>query len=180
MTLLDMQLFAWLNAGIHTPHWHIAIAAFLSNWMPALLMLLLAGIAACRPAWRQTLWAALISLLLAWLMVRVFRAWLPMPRPAMLDLGVQWLTQGERPGFPSLHAAGAFAVAVSVLMTRGVYWGAVYVGGATAIALSRVYLGMHFPTDIIVGMLLGSVVALAVARTFARQQRAQRLRHAVP
>ena len=161
MTPLDLQLFAWLNAGPHTPEWLIAVAAFVSMWLPALLMLVLACMAARRPAWRQALWAALLSLLLAWLAVRVFRAWLPMPRPAALGLGIQWLVQGERPGFPSLHAAGAFAVAVSVLRWCGVRWGAGFLGGAAVIALSRVYLGLHFPADILVGALLGTAPALA-------------------
>jgi len=177
MTLLDLHLFAWLNAGPHTPHACIAFAAFISNGLPPLLMGLLAVVAAWRPAWRQTLWATLLSLLLVWLAVRVFRAWLPMPRPGSLDLGIQWLAQGERAGFPSLHAAGAFAVAISVLRSRGGRLGAFFMAAALAIALSRVYLGLHFPTDVIVGSLLGSLMALAVARGLTAQ-RARGLRRA--
>jgi len=178
MTLFDLQFFAWLNAGPQTPHWHIALAAFVSGWLPALLVLLLACVAARRPAWRQALWAALLSLVLVWLAVRVFRVWLPMPRPGSLDLGIQWLAQGDRPGFPSLHAAGAFAVAVSVLRRCGARWGAFYVGCATLIALSRVYLGMHFPTDIVVGALFGALAAWLVERGFVLLGRAHGLRRA--
>ncbi|MDM0046009.1 phosphatase PAP2 family protein [Variovorax dokdonensis] len=170
MTLLDIQLFVWLNAVPGTPAWRIALAAAISNWLPALLVLLLAAMAAGRPAWRRTLWAALVSLLIAWVSVRVFREYLPMPRPAALDIGTQWLPQGERPGFPSLHATGAFAVAVMVLRLHFDRWGAAYVVAAALVALSRVFLGLHFPTDIVVGAMLGALIALVVERALVARQ----------
>lgn len=166
MTNFDLELFAWLNAMPDTPPWRIALAAFISNWLPALLVLLLAAMAAVRPAWRRTLWAALVSLLMAWLAVRVFREWLPMPRPAALGLGTQWLPQGERPGFPSMHASGAFAVAVIVLRFHFNRLGAAFVAAAALVSLSRVYLGLHLPADIIVGAMLGTLLALIVERAF--------------
>lgn len=177
MTLFDIQMFAWLNAAQGTPRWQIALAAFISNWLPALLVLLLAAMAAVRPAWRRTLWAALVSLLVAWVSVRLFREWLPMPRPAALGIGMQWLPQGDRPGFPSLHATGAFAVAIMVLRHHFDRWGAGYVLAATFVALSRVYLGMHFPTDIIVGAMLGGLIGLLVERGWVLR-RARVLRQA--
>ena len=77
--------------------------------------------------------------------------------------------------FPSGHAAGSFAFSVflGVILVRAtpkdagasvrlLRWGSalLLLVGATAVGLSRIALGVHFPTDVLAGALLGSVVAL--------------------
>jgi undecaprenyl-diphosphatase len=76
------------------------------------------------------------------------------------------LVIGSRPGdasFPSGHAANAFAGA-SVLARRlraqRVLWWAL----ALVIAYSRVYLGVHYPLDVIAGALLGFVCGTVAGR----------------
>ena len=63
--------------------------------------------------------------------------------------------------FPSGHATTAFATAVvlGLWYPRGT---GVFVGLAVLVAISRVMLGAHFPSDALAGALLGSGVALAV------------------
>ena len=56
--------------------------------------------------------------------------------------------------FPSGHAAAAFAVAVS-LAGQGAGLGPLALVLATAIGISRIYLGAHYPLDVAVGALLG-------------------------
>ena len=94
-----------------------------------------------------------------------------MPRPAALELGIQWLPQGRRSGFPSLHASGSFAVAMVLLFERRDRWAALFVFAAAAIAWSRVYLGLHFPMDVLAGAVAGSLIALFVERFAFRRGR---------
>jgi undecaprenyl-diphosphatase len=67
--------------------------------------------------------------------------------------------------FPSGHAAGTFAFAVFVL-TLNRRAGAVLVPLATLIGLSRVALGVHYPSDVLAGAVLGSLMGWAAARFY--------------
>jgi membrane-associated phospholipid phosphatase len=62
--------------------------------------------------------------------------------------------------FPSAHATSSFAVATA--MTRVEPWGALAFALAIALALGRPYLGMHYPSDVLVGAVLGVLLGLVV------------------
>lgn len=63
--------------------------------------------------------------------------------------------------FPSGHSASAAAFVTGVaLESRG--WGAAVAPLATAVAVSRVYTGVHFPSDVLAGAALGMGAAYAV------------------
>ena len=87
------------------------------------------------------------------------------PRPCHLDQTVELLI--KRPSSyscPSTHTAWAFAAAASVWM----YFkkpGAVLLAVSALIGFSRMYLFVHFPTDVMFGAVLG--VALAVLTVWA-------------
>lgn len=62
---------------------------------------------------------------------------------------------------PSGHAATSFAGAIILgYLFRGVLPGLLAL--ATLVSVSRIYVGVHYPSDVLAGAALGSVVALAV------------------
>jgi undecaprenyl-diphosphatase len=67
------------------------------------------------------------------------------------------------PSFPSDHAVAAFAIAFAVVL-YGRRMGALFLAGATVIALSRVVVGVHYPGDVVAGALVGLACALVVVR----------------
>ena len=172
MLSLDHALFLGLNATPDTSPLVLLLARSASQGEAVGVVLLIAlGIATAPRQWRGTLLACLTALLLAWCAVRGFRLWIPFPRPAQLDMGTQWVVQGARPGFPSMHAATAFAFAGALslrcrwpLACAAYFWAAV-------VAWSRVCLGLHFPSDVGAGILTGLACAAAGAWLLPRQIR---------
>ncbi len=71
-------------------------------------------------------------------------------------------TRSHDPSFPSDHATAAFAIAFAVLaFSRPL--GGLFLAGASAIALSRVLVGLHYPGDVLGGAATGLLAALVVA-----------------
>jgi undecaprenyl-diphosphatase len=65
------------------------------------------------------------------------------------------------PSFPSGHAAGAFALAtLTALFWPRRRW--LPFSGAVLVAYSRVYLGQHYPSDVLAGAILGMATAATV------------------
>lgn len=164
MLPLDLALFQALNAGPETPAMVLWLARAASH-SEAIGMLVLLAISVKRqthPSGR-TLLLSLTALLMTWCFVRGIRMWAPFSRPAELGLGIQWVLQGHRPGFPSMHTATAFAMAGTLFCAgqRSTAW--VGLGYASIIAWSRLCLGLHFPSDVLAGALTGlACTAIAV------------------
>lgn len=73
--------------------------------------------------------------------------------------------------FTSSHATNHFAIAVFLILTLGriyrkIKWPLLF--WAATIALGQVYVGVHFPLDIIAGGLLGSLIGWGVAKIYHR------------
>ena len=88
-------------------------------------------------------------------------------RPCNVDTAVELLIKRPKGfSFPSGHSAAAFC-AVGVLYgakIKRIFWPALIL--ACLIAFSRLYLYVHFPTDVLAGALCGFFIGYGVFRTF--------------
>ena len=170
MTPLDTLLFLWINATADTPAWLFALARWVSTDLPALAVLALVPLVLFGRAARRQLLGVCLAMALAWLAVRGIRETVQVTRPFELGLGRQWLAHAASASFPSFHAAvaGAWAAGLAMFaLHRPRLWSALAGGVALTIAWSRVFLGLHFVSDIAVGLLLGTACALTARQGFA-------------
>ena len=80
--------------------------------------------------------------------------------------------------FPSGHTNAAFAFALAVCMTAPKRWMKVAaVCMAVVMGLSRLYVGVHYPTDVLVGAVIGALCAWAAWKAYQiyEDRRKQRL-----
>jgi len=74
---------------------------------------------------------------------------------------------GSGYSFTSSHASNHFSIAVALFLTVGVYWKWLRLPlllWASSIALAQVYVGVHYPADVLAGALLGGGIGLLVVR----------------
>lgn len=174
MTYLDTLLFLWINATADTPAWLLALGRWVSTDLPALAVMGLVPLLLFGPSGRRQFLGVCLAMVLAWLVVRGIRETVHVARPFELGLGGQWLAHAATASFPSFHAAvaGAWALALALFApSRPCRWLLVAGGVALAIAWSRVFLGLHFVSDIAVGLLLGAACAVTARQGLAWRAR---------
>ncbi|MDO6388760.1 phosphatase PAP2 family protein [Pontibacter sp. BT731] len=93
------------------------------------------------------------------------------PRPFVTHDTIEQLAEASSPSFPSGHTAYAFTAAVVlVLMFRNPALRSLIVTWALLVAYSRLALGVHYPSDVLGSMLLGSTADFLSTYTFRKHR----------
>ena len=138
--------------------WLDGVMVFLSTiGAGGFIWIVIATITAVFPARRAGAWRMVLAALVTWFIVDgLIKPIVDRPRPFEADPQIHLLDQ--RPvtaSFPSGHAATAVAGALAgtrLFPTLGwLMWPL-----AAAITLSRLYLGVHWPSDVIAGAIIGA------------------------
>lgn len=109
---------------------------------------------------RQVVAKTTIALLFAMLAAATIGALLPHERPFVAGVGYTFLPHAPDSSFPSDHGTAIFTFALAFLFWHRVWSGVLLMIVAAGIAWSRVYLGVHWPLDMVGGFLLGMVGCL--------------------
>ena len=163
---MDFTLYKLLNGfAFHHDGWE-DVARFLESVAPLLFAALLAVLFLARGKWhsrnaRHGVVAAALSAGLALTLAKVISDLVARPRPFVEHPHAAhlFIKHAADYGFPSDHASGAFAIAVALLL-RHRRAGLLALVMATLIGVGRVMIGVHYPTDILGGALLGTLCAL--------------------
>lgn len=103
----------------------------------------------------------LVALVISHLVVQLLKRTVGRPRPSQTLSARAAIAEPDRFSFPSGHAAAAMSIAVVYAVLFPTVAVPVILG-ATAVGLTRVFLGVHYPGDVIAGQVIAVVTALAV------------------
>lgn len=179
---MDLEVFQYINAHIANPHLDMLMAA-LSSWAVWWPLAVLAGVACLAfggfRGWAMVLAAGLAVGICDGLVCRNLKQFADRPRPHETMSGIRTIdlakstprvlavflplrekiSSVERPAvrgrsFPSSHAANCFALATVVFVFHR-RWGWLAFVPAALVAFSRLYVGVHWPTDVLAGAAIG-------------------------
>lgn len=177
----ERDFFLWMNNS-HTEFWDVFMTLFSGKliWLP--LVITLAGVLIYKTKWKEAIIVVLAMVLLATLCdqlsASVIKPFFSRFRPSHHPDFREWVVivdgyRGGRYGFISSHATNGFGMAVfTSLLFRYRYLTISIFAWAIINSYSRIYLGVHFISDIIGGMIVGSLLGFLVyyLYLFARQK----------
>jgi undecaprenyl-diphosphatase len=165
---VDFEIFKAINGyAAHNDVFEDFLRIF-STYAEVIFGVLLAGIFLAQGRWRSmkarhAVVAAALASIVALEVAHVISSFWDRPRPYEAHPGATHLfvSSSPDPSFPSDHATVAFAIAVSILLRKR-RLGLAVLGMAFVVGLSRVVVGVHYPTDVLAGAVIGSLAALLV------------------
>lgn len=124
--------------------------------------------------YRKTALFMIVSLILAYFITDlIVKPMVCRVRP-FEELGLEILIQKPTTSsFPSGHTASSFAAATYVYLVSRRY-GSVLLAFATMVGISRIYLLVHWPTDVFAGAVIGIACAYAVHRMLVYFERIEK------
>ena len=137
----------------------------------AALWFILAFVMTCSKNWRSTGIAVIVAVAMAYIVTDLLlKPLVDRPRPfEVLDLTLV-VDPPTTASFPSGHTASSLAAATCILL-KDRRAGIAAVAFACLVGLSRIHLGVHWPTDVIAGAVVGILCAFAATYIVGRLYR---------
>lgn len=160
---LDETALLWIQQWVRQDWLNPLVEVFTSLGNGGAVWIVLTVLLLCRKSTRRLGVASAIAMLLGLICTNlVLKNLFLRPRPYTVVEGlVPLLTSADPNSFPSGHTTAAFAAGIAWAGTsdkRAVKWIAVI--QAVCMGLSRLYVGVHYPSDVLAGMVIGTACAL--------------------
>jgi undecaprenyl-diphosphatase len=169
----DQHLFLFLNS-FHSPFWDtvMSIISYLPVWIPLYLTIITFLIIKYRRRVIAIVIVVALMITASDQLSNVIKNSVKRPRPChekVLEGKVHVVNGrcGGKYGFVSGHACNSFAVALlSLLLFRKRWFSISIVAWALLVGYSRIYLGVHYPGDVLFGSILGALCGWAAYLLF--------------
>ncbi len=179
---MDTALFYAVNHGLENPFFNIfmPLLSRYPNWIPIFLGIF--GYFIYRDKKRGIFFFLLVVVAVTasdFICSGVLKKIFATPRPCLSLPDVHLLAGCSNSGsFPSSHAANSAAIATMLgLYDRRFWWFGI--PAALLVCISRLYLGVHYPSDVAGGALVGAAVAYGVMRLSGMAEKNRPLRNNV-
>lgn len=152
----EFAVLDWMQANWRSPWLDVVVPFFSALWDWGIPWFLLTAVLLWYKPTRKVGWCVLCAIGLELLVVSLgCKPLFGRPRPCDINLAVDKLIPRPRSAsFPSGHTAQAFAVSGALYACRSKWFAPVAVI-SVLLALSRMYLYVHFPTDVAAGIWIG-------------------------
>ncbi len=162
---LDRGLLMWIQSIRQewmTPFWKAVTALGNAGWFWILLAIVLILVKKTQKTGVTVLLALIIGALVTNIIIKPSVARI---RPYEIIEGLERLIRAQKDfSFPSGHSCAAFAAAFVCWNMMPKRYGALFVILAVLIAGSRLYLGVHYPSDVLGGILIGIAAGWAAVK----------------
>jgi len=123
-----------------------------------------------KPNDKKSFLICLLTIPIALLIIRIIHLFYFEPRPFITLNFIPLVKEANNASFPSRHATISSVIAFSFLFFKS-KWSPVFLAAALWIGFSRIYVGVHYPLDILGGFIVGIIslmIALQIKRLLKR------------
>lgn len=163
---IEGPVLLWFQEAARRPGVNEAVSFFTHLGDGGMLWVLLCALLLLFPRTRRAGLAGAAALVFNLALVNLFlKPLVDRTRPWLMVEGLAALVyEGDPHSFPSGHTSASFACALAWWGTLPGRWRYAAVAAAVAMGLSRLYVGVHFPTDVLCGALAGAFCGWAAGR----------------
>ncbi len=168
----DIALLQWIHS--HPLPYSVPFLQVISDTttyvsIAMVLLVLIIALVKRSKTFRMQFFKLVTMLIIVLGVTQGLKALIQRERPFITYPSIEKLSSGGDSSFPSGHTLEAFAMAaaISMLFARKKIIIPIYVW-AILVAYSRMALGVHYPSDVLAGIIIGTIIGRAVPWAFGR------------
>ncbi|RZK77171.1 MAG: phosphatase PAP2 family protein [Pedobacter sp.] len=176
----DVDLFLMIHRGLSNPFfdWLLPLVRNRYFWSPVYLFIIIF----CVKEYKKKGWLIIGMLLLTFgvadfMSSKIIKYQVGRIRPCneltLTNDIIHRVPCGSGYSFPSAHATNHFAIATFLIFLFYDRWRGILplaLGWAFLISFSQVYVGVHYPLDVLCGAILGTIISLCTFKLFTKLQ----------
>jgi undecaprenyl-diphosphatase len=160
---MDLSLFYFFNITIHNQFFDVLMPLITYAGTQIFWIIICIGLYVFGgQKAKETALICLLALFIAYFASEILKFILARPRPYEVLAGTRHLMDVGGYSLPSGHTTAVFAAFTVIGVKYGHLF--IFLGMACLVAISRIYMGVHYPSDVLAGALLGIFCAFIVLK----------------